>query len=35
LLRTDTGGAIEIRFAPGTTQIGQQRERARRYWHDS
>jgi len=35
MLRTDTGGAIEIRFAPETTQIGQQRERARRYWHDS
>lgn len=35
LLRTDTGGAIEMRFATGTTQIEQQRERARRYWHDS
>jgi competence protein ComEC len=35
VLRTDTDGAVEIRFAPGTTQIGQQRERARRYWHDS
>jgi competence protein ComEC len=35
LLRTDTGGAVEMRFAPGGSRIEQQRERARRYWHGS
>ncbi|HET7764983.1 MAG TPA: DNA internalization-related competence protein ComEC/Rec2 [Burkholderiales bacterium] len=34
LLRTDTGGAVEIRFAPGGIRIELQRERARRYWHE-
>jgi len=35
LLRTDTGGAVEIRYAPGAARIELQRERARRYWHES
>ena len=35
LLRTDTGGAIEIRFGQGPSRIDLQRERARRYWHES
>jgi competence protein ComEC len=35
LVRTDTAGAVEMRFAPGTSQIERQRERARRYWHES
>jgi competence protein ComEC len=35
LLRTDTAGAVELRFAPGASRIERQRERARRYWHDS
>jgi len=35
LIRSDTAGAIEMRFAPGTSRIDFQRERARRYWHDS
>jgi competence protein ComEC len=34
LLRTDTGGAVEIRFTPGGTRVELQRERARRYWHE-
>lgn len=34
LLRTDTGGAVEIRFGPGGTRVELQRERARRYWHE-
>jgi competence protein ComEC len=34
LLRTDTGGAVEIRFAPGGVRIETQRDRARRYWHE-
>jgi len=33
--RTDTAGAIEMRFAPGVSRIVLQRERARRYWHES
>jgi competence protein ComEC len=35
LLRTDTGGAVEIRFAQGASRIELQRERARRYWRES
>jgi competence protein ComEC len=35
LVRTDTAGAVEMRFAPGSLQVGLQRERARRYWHES
>ena len=35
LLRTDTGGAVEIRFEQGASQIELQRERAHRYWHES
>ena len=35
LFRTDTAGAIEMRFAPGNTRVELQRERARRYWHES
>jgi len=34
LLRTDSGGAIQMRFAPGSTQVEAQRDRARRYWHE-
>jgi competence protein ComEC len=34
VVRTDTDGAIELRFVPGGPQIGLQRERARRYWHE-
>ena len=34
LLRTDTGGAIQLRFAPGTSRVDAERERARRYWHE-
>jgi competence protein ComEC len=34
LLRTDTGGAIQMRFGPGGVQVEAQRERARRYWHE-
>jgi competence protein ComEC len=34
-LRTDTAGAVEMRFAPGASRIERQRERARRYWHES
>jgi len=35
LMRSDTAGAIEMRFAPGTSRIDLQRQRARRYWHES
>ena len=35
LVRTDTAGAVEMRFAPGILRIERQRERARRYWHES
>jgi len=35
LLRTDTGGAIRLRFAPGNLRVDAERERARRYWHES
>ena len=35
LFRTDTAGAVEMRFAPGNTRVESQRERARRYWHES
>jgi competence protein ComEC len=34
LLRTDSGGAIKMRFEPEGIQVEAQRERARRYWHD-
>ncbi|HKW36747.1 MAG TPA: DNA internalization-related competence protein ComEC/Rec2 [Burkholderiales bacterium] len=34
LLRTDTGGAIEIRFSAEAAQVELQRERARRYWRE-
>src|SRR5882762_7161751 len=34
LLRTDTGGAIQLRFAPGASRVEAERDRARRYWHD-
>ena len=34
LLRTDTGGAIQLRFAPGTSRVDAERDRARRYWHE-
>jgi competence protein ComEC len=34
LLRTDTGGAIQLRFAPGTVRVDAERDRARRYWHE-
>ncbi|HXZ54413.1 MAG TPA: DNA internalization-related competence protein ComEC/Rec2 [Burkholderiales bacterium] len=34
VVRTDSGGAIEIRCVPGGPRIGLQRERARRYWHE-
>jgi len=35
VLRTDAAGAVEMRFAPEALRIGTQRERARRYWHES
>jgi competence protein ComEC len=35
LIRSDTAGAIEMRFAPETLRIDLQRERGRRYWHES
>jgi competence protein ComEC len=35
LLRTDTGGAIQLRFAPGSSRVDAERDRARRYWHES
>ena len=34
LLRTDSGGAIRMRFEPEGIRIDAQRERARRYWHE-
>ena len=34
LLRTDTGGAIQLRFAPGDLRVDAERDRARRYWHE-
>lgn len=34
LLRTDSGGAIQMRFEPGSIQVDAHRERARRYWHN-
>ena len=34
LLRTDTGGAIQLRFAPGNLRVDAERVRARRYWHE-
>jgi competence protein ComEC len=34
LLRTDTGGAIQLRFAPGGLRVDAERDRARRYWHE-
>ncbi len=34
LLRTDTGGAIQLRFAPGTLSVDAERDRARRYWRE-
>ena len=34
LRRTDTGGAIQLRFAPGASRVDAERDRARRYWHD-
>lgn len=35
LLRTDAAGAIEMRFSAGPLRVETQRDRARRYWHDS
>jgi len=35
LLRTDTGGAIQLRFAAGELRVDTERVRARRYWHES
>jgi competence protein ComEC len=35
VLRTDAAGAIEMRFSSGGLRVETQRERARRYWHDS
>ena len=35
VLRTDSAGALEMRFAPGASRVEAQRERARRYWHES
>ena len=34
VLRTDTGGAIRLRFAPGNLRVDAERDRARRYWHE-
>jgi competence protein ComEC len=34
LLRTDTAGAIEMRFSAGALRVETQREQARRYWHE-
>jgi len=34
LLRTDTGGAIQLRFAPGTSSVDAERDRAKRYWRE-
>jgi len=35
LLRTDAAGAIQLRFAPGEVRVDGERDRARRYWHES
>jgi competence protein ComEC len=35
LLRTDAGGAIQLRFAQGGVRVDAERDRARRYWHGS
>ena len=35
LLRTDAAGAIRLRFEPGNLQVEAERDRARRYWHES
>jgi len=35
LLRTDAAGAIRLRFAPGNLRVDAERDRARRYWHES
>ncbi|HEX9193423.1 MAG TPA: DNA internalization-related competence protein ComEC/Rec2 [Burkholderiales bacterium] len=35
LFRTDTGGAIQLRFAPGDLHVDAERVRSRRYWHES
>jgi competence protein ComEC len=35
LLRTDASGAIRLRFAPGDVRVDGERDRARRYWHES
>ncbi|HEY6241876.1 MAG TPA: DNA internalization-related competence protein ComEC/Rec2 [Burkholderiales bacterium] len=35
ILRTDAGGAIQLRFAPGDLKVEAERDRARRYWHAS
>jgi competence protein ComEC len=35
LLRTDAGGAIQLRFAQGGVRVDAERDRARRYWHES
>ena len=35
LLRTDAAGAIRLRFEPGNLQVDAERDRARRYWHES
>ena len=34
LLRTDSGGAIQMRFEPEGIRVEAFRERARRYWHE-
>jgi len=34
LLRTDAGGAIQLRFAPGEVRVDGERDRAKRYWHE-
>src|SRR6266581_647241 len=35
LLRTDAAGAIRLRFGPGNLRVDAERDRARRYWHES
>ncbi|HYT86649.1 MAG TPA: DNA internalization-related competence protein ComEC/Rec2 [Burkholderiales bacterium] len=35
LLRTDAAGAIRLRFEPGNLWVDAERDRARRYWHES
>jgi competence protein ComEC len=34
LLRTDEGGAIEMRLAPGALRVETERDRSRRYWRE-